>query len=137
MASPAGDDFRFRPHILLVDKAPAELEVVGSQLQKLGYFVAYASDGMRAMALARAKTPALIVLDLFLPGIDGFELCRILRSEPATETVPIVFVTAAADETDRVVGLELGADDYVTKPFSPRELLLRIKKLLLYSRADA
>jgi two-component system phosphate regulon response regulator PhoB len=80
--------------------------------------------------MARDERPALIVLDLMLPEVDGLEVCKILRRDPATAAIPILMLTARAAEMDRVIGLELGADDYVTKPFSPRELVLRIKKLL-------
>ena len=94
----------------------------------------FAADGRRALAAARDERPALIVLDLMLPEIDGLEVCKLLRRDPATAAIPILMLTARAAEMDRIVGLELGADDYVTKPFSPRELVLRIKKLLARTR---
>src|SRR5204862_1153276 len=93
--------------------------------------VVTAADGSEALKKARAQSPDLIVLDLMLPEVDGLETCKILRRDPATSGIPIIMLTAKAAEIDRVLGLELGADDYITKPFSPRELLLRVKKILL------
>jgi len=122
--------------ILVVDDEPDALEVLGFKLKEAGYAPLYAKDGARAIALARDEHPALIVLDLMLPQIDGLEVCKILRRDAATATIPILMLTARAAEMDRVLGLELGADDYVTKPFSPRELVLRIKKLLVRARAS-
>lgn len=117
-----------KPKILLVDDEPDALEVLGFKLRQAGYNALLAKDGERAIALARDERPALIVLDLMLPEVDGLEVCKILRRDPNTAAIPIIMLTARAAEMDRVLGLELGADDYVTKPFSPRELLLRIKK---------
>ena len=116
-----------KPKILLVDDEPDALEVLGFKLRQAGYNALLAKDGARAIALARDERPALIVLDLMLPEVDGLEVCKILRRDPNTAAIPIIMLTARAAEMDRVLGLELGADDYVTKPFSPRELLLRIK----------
>jgi DNA-binding response OmpR family regulator len=120
-----------KPKILVVDDEPDALEVLGFKLKEAGYIPLFAKDGVRALAAARDERPALIVLDLMLPEIDGLEVCKILRRDPATAMIPILMLTARAAEMDRVIGLELGADDYVTKPFSPRELVLRIKKLLV------
>src|SRR5205085_11081549 len=89
-----------------------------------------AADGAEALNNARATLPSLIVLDLMLPEITGLEVCKMLRRDPATASIPIIMLTAKAAEIDRVLGLELGADDYITKPFSPRELVLRVKKTL-------
>ena len=89
-----------------------------------------AADGAEALKKARGQSPDLIVLDVMLPEMDGFEICKTLRLDPATAKIPILMLTAKAAEIDRVLGLELGADDYLTKPFSPRELLLRIKKII-------
>jgi two-component system phosphate regulon response regulator PhoB len=125
-----------KPKILLVDDEADALEVLGFKLKEAGYDPIFAKDGTRALALARDDHPALIVLDLMLPEIDGLEVCKILRRDTATAAIPIIMLTARAAEMDRVVGLELGADDYVTKPFSPRELVLRIKKLLARTSAD-
>jgi len=87
-------------------------------------------DGPSGLELAKKNQPNLIILDLMLPGMDGKDICRALKSNPQTQPIPILMLTAKAEETDRVVGLELGADDYVTKPFSPRELVLRVKAIL-------
>jgi DNA-binding response OmpR family regulator len=124
-----------KPKILLVDDEPDALEVLGFKLRQAGYNALLAKDGERAIALARDERPALIVLDLMLPEVDGLEVCKILRRDPNTAAIPIIMLTARAAEMDRVLGLELGADDYVTKPFSPRELLLRIKKLLVRAQS--
>jgi two-component system phosphate regulon response regulator PhoB len=99
-------------------------------LRESGFVPLFAKDGTRALTIARDEHPALIVLDLMLPEVDGLEVCKILRRDAATAGIPVLMLTARAAEMDRVLGLELGADDYVTKPFSPRELVLRIKKLL-------
>lgn len=123
-----------KPRILVVDDEPDALELISFKLKEAGYVPVTALDGVRAVELARTDPPELVVLDLMLPRIDGLEVCKILRRDPATASVPIIMLTARAAEMDRIVGLELGADDYVTKPFSPRELVLRIKKLL--SRAQ-
>ncbi len=119
-----------KPKILVVDDEPDALEILGFKLKEAGYAPIFAKDGARAISMARDERPALIVLDLMLPEVDGLEVCKILRRDPATAAIPILMLTARAAEMDRVIGLELGADDYVTKPFSPRELVLRIKKLL-------
>jgi DNA-binding response OmpR family regulator len=106
--------------ILVVDDEPDALEVLGFKLKEAGFTPIFAKDGARAITAARDERPALIVLDLMLPEIDGLEVCKILRRDPATAMIPI---------------LMLGADDYVTKPFSPRELVLRVKKLLARAKA--
>ena len=124
-----------KPKILVVDDEPDALEVLSFKLKESGYTPIFAKDGTRAIAAARDERPALIVLDLMLPEVDGLEVCKILRRDPATAMIPIIMLTARAAEMDRVLGLELGADDYVTKPFSPRELVLRIKKLLARAKA--
>ena len=119
-----------KPRILVVDDEPEAVELVEFNLKQAGYSVNTAMDGAEALRKARNQVPDLIVLDVMLPEMDGFEICKTLRLDPATSKVPIVMLTAKAAEIDRVLGLELGADDYVTKPFSPRELLLRVKKIL-------
>jgi len=116
--------------ILVVDDEPDALELVEFNLRQAGYDVSTAADGAEALTKARATVPGLIVLDLMLPEMDGLEVCKILRRDPATARIPIIMLTAKAGEIDRILGLELGADDYVTKPFSPRELVLRIKNVL-------
>lgn len=125
-----------KPKILVVDDEPDALEVLGFKLKEAGYLPIFAKDGARAIIAARDDRPALIVLDLMLPEVDGLEVCKILRRDLATSMIPIIMLTAKAAEMDRVIGLELGADDYVTKPFSPRELVLRIKKLLARVKAS-
>ena len=95
-----------------------------------GFLISKAGDGATGLTKARAEKPDLIILDLMLPKIPGLEVCKILKSEAATRHIPILMLTARAEEIDRVVGLECGADDYVTKPFSPREIVLRIKAIL-------
>ncbi len=121
---------RVRPKILVVDDEPDALELIEFNLKSSGFDVLTAADGEAALSLARTHAPDLILLDLMLPEVDGLEVCKILRRDSATSNLLIVMVTAKAAEMDRVLGLELGADDYVTKPFSPRELVLRVKNLL-------
>jgi DNA-binding response OmpR family regulator len=116
--------------ILVVDDEPEAVELVEFNLKQAGFGVVTAADGAEALTKARGTQPDLIVLDLMLPEVDGLDVCKLLRRDPATAAVPIVMLTAKAAEVDRVLGLELGADDYITKPFSPRELVLRVKKLL-------
>ncbi|WP_051943671.1 response regulator transcription factor [Streptacidiphilus rugosus] len=116
--------------ILVVDDDPTVAEVVAGYLMRAGYTVDRAGDGRTALAEAAVFRPDLVVLDLMLPELDGLEVCRRLRAEPSTRHVPVVMLTAKGDEHDRILGLELGADDYVTKPFSPRELVLRIQSVL-------
>jgi two-component system phosphate regulon response regulator PhoB len=94
------------------------------------------TEGSSVLEKAKKKKPALIILDLMLPGMDGKDICRALKSNPVTKSVPILMLTAKADEVDRVIGFELGADDYVTKPFSPRELVLRVKAILQRVESD-
>ncbi len=113
--------------VLVVDDDPTVREVVVSYLRAHQHAVAESSDGESALRLMRAEPADLVVLDLMLPGIDGLEVCKRLR---AVSDVPVIMLTALGDETDRVVGLEKGADDYVTKPFSPRELALRVDSVL-------
>jgi two-component system phosphate regulon response regulator PhoB len=119
-----------KPKILVVDDEPDAVELVAFNLKAAGYDVVTAADGDAALKKAQTALPALIVLDVMLPEVDGLEVCKILRRDPKTAGIPIIMLTAKAAEIDRVLGLELGADDYVTKPFSPRELVLRVKRLL-------
>src|SRR5436309_11836124 len=121
---------RVMPKILVVDDEPDAVELIDFNLKAAGYDVVTAADGNEALKKARSSLPDLIVLDLMLPEVDGLEVCKILRRDPATAAIPIIMVTAKAAELDRILGLELGANDYVTKPFSPRELVLRVKNLL-------
>ncbi len=124
-----------KPKILVVDDEPDALEVLGFKLREAGYTPVFATDGLKALAAVRAERPDLVVLDLMLPELDGLEVCKLMRRDPATAAIPVLMLTAKAAEMDRVVGLELGADDYVTKPYSPRELVLRIRKLLKRAKA--
>jgi two-component system phosphate regulon response regulator PhoB len=121
--------------ILVVDDEPDALELIKVNLTSAGLTVVTAEDGDTALKKARAVLPDLIILDLMLPEVDGLEVCKILRRDEATRDIPIIMLTAKASEIDRVLGLELGADDYVTKPFSPRELVLRVKALLRRSQS--
>ena len=119
--------------VLVVEDEPTLLETLEYNLTRQGYQVYTAADGPTALEVARRERPDAIVLDIMLPGLDGLEVCRILRREMS---VPILMLTARADEVDKVVGLEVGADDYLTKPFSMRELLARVKALLRRVRLD-
>jgi DNA-binding response OmpR family regulator len=121
---------RVAPRILVVDDEPDAVDLIAFNLKAAGYDVVAAMDGEEAVKKAKALLPDLIVLDLMLPEVDGLEVCKILRRDPATARLPIIMLTAKAAEIDRVLGLELGADDYITKPFSPRELVLRVKNVL-------
>jgi len=118
------------PHLLVVDDDREIRGLVSQFLTKHGFRVTQARDGKEATRALEASRVDLVVLDLMMPGEDGLSVCRRLRSDPATETLPIIMLTAMGEETDRVVGLEMGADDYLAKPFGPRELLARIKAVL-------
>lgn len=120
--------------ILVVDDEAILVETIAYNLEQAGYQVITVADGASALEAARRETPDLIILDIMLPEMDGFEVCRQLRRESNTSTTPIMILTAKADEIDKVVGLEIGADDYITKPFGRRELLARVRALL--RRAD-
>jgi two-component system alkaline phosphatase synthesis response regulator PhoP len=115
------------PTILIVDDEPKITRLVVDYLERSGFTVSVAHDGGEALMRARTERPALVVLDLGLPGLDGLDVTRQLRRDG---DVPILMLTARDDETDRIIGLELGADDYVTKPFSPRELVARVRAIL-------
>lgn len=116
--------------ILVVDDEKDLVELVKYNLEKEGFEVAVAYDGEGAIATGEREIPSLIVLDIMLPNIDGLEVCRRLKRNPVTAHIPIIMLTAKGEEADRVVGLELGADDYVVKPFSVRELIARVKTVL-------
>ena len=123
--------------ILVVDDEPHIVEVVQDYLKQAGYRVLTARDGQTALTLTRHEHPDLIVLDLMLPGgLDGLDVCRRLRQDPGLADVPIIMLTARTEETDRLIGLELGADDYITKPFSPREVVARVRAVLRRARGD-
>ena len=120
--------------VLVVEDEPDIRDLVVLHLEREGFQVRASRDGADALKQARAAPPDLIVLDLMLPELDGLEVCRRLRRDPATVSIPVIMLTAKGDEADRVVGLELGADDYVTKPFSPKELVARVKAVLRRAR---
>ena len=119
-----------RELILVVDDEEDILELVRYNLEKEGFSVACVLSGEDALSEAKKRLPSLIVLDLMLPGIDGFEVCRRLKGEPSTASIPIVMLTAKGENADIVAGLELGADDYATKPFSPKVLVARIRNVI-------
>ena len=116
--------------ILIVDDEPDVLDLVSANLKRAGFDIITAGDGQAALDKARRDQPALIVLDLMLPQMSGLEVCKALKREESTAGIPVIMLTAKAEEIDRVVGLEIGADDYVIKPFSPRELVLRVQSVL-------
>lgn len=122
--------------ILIVDDEAAIRELLKYNLEKEGYKVTSAADGEQALSLMGKSNFALVILDLMLPGIDGLEVCRKMRQDPSLVAIPIIMLTAKGEEIDKVVGLELGADDYVTKPFGVRELLARIKVRLRRTSLD-
>src|SRR6202044_2220350 len=126
-----------KTRILVVDDEPDVLDLVTYNLNQAGFQTDTAADGAEALRKARSTTPDLILLDLMLPEMDGLEVCKLLRRDPKTNSIPIIMLTARAGEIDRIVGLELGAADYVPKPFSPRELILRVKKRLEKSNGVA
>lgn len=119
-----------RERILLIEDEPDIAEVLQYNLDKEGFEVAVERRGDTGLEAIRREPPDLVLLDLMLPGIDGLELTRLVKRDPATARLPIVMLTAKGEELDRIVGLELGADDYITKPFSPREVVLRVKAVL-------
>lgn len=123
--------------ILVVDDDPHIREVICFALQKAGYATVTAADGRQALSLCEREKPALLILDILMPEMDGTEVCRRLRREPADGHLPILFVSSKDDEIDRILGLELGGDDYVAKPFSPRELVARVKAILRRTGAPA
>ncbi|GBF33269.1 phosphate regulon transcriptional regulatory protein PhoB [Desulfocucumis palustris] len=120
--------------ILVVDDEENIVELIKFNLEREGYRVITAGDGNTAIALAESESPDLILLDIMLPGMDGLGVCRILNQKSRTRNIPIIMLSARAEELDKVLGLEIGADDYVTKPFSTRELVARIKARLRRNR---
>jgi phosphate regulon transcriptional regulator PhoB len=116
--------------ILIVDDEKDIVELVAYNLSREGYQIAKAYDGHQAMQYIRENQPDLVILDLMLPGINGFEICRMIRKKPGTESLPIIMLTAKTDSVDKITGLEIGADDYMTKPFNVRELLARVRSVL-------
>lgn len=122
--------------ILIVDDDPDIVRLVSYNLTQAGFQIDTADTGRSAIEKAQGHPPDLIILDVMLPDVDGMEVCRSLRSQPSSKRIPIVMLTARGEEIDRVVGFELGADDYVMKPFSPRELVLRVKSILRRTRDE-
>lgn len=116
--------------ILIVEDEEDVLELIRYNLEKNGYLTESALDGRKALAKTRSKAPDLILLDLMLPEVDGLEVCRTVKNDPATAGIPVIMLTAKGTEADIVAGLEMGADDYITKPFSPRVLMARVKAVL-------
>ncbi len=119
-----------KERILIVDDEEDIIELIAYNLTRDGFVTETAMTGESALDMARRGKPDLVVLDLMLPGIDGLDVCRLLKSDPATAGIPVIMLTAKGEDADIVAGLELGADDYVTKPFSPRVLLARIRAVL-------
>ena len=116
--------------ILVVEDDVDILQLVAHNLKAADFDVLMAQEGYEALSLAKNHLPQLVILDIMLPGLDGFEVCKELKRSPATQNIPILMLTAKGEEVDRIVGMELGADDYVVKPFSPRELILRVRAIL-------
>lgn len=118
------------PLVLVADDDPDILDLVRYRLERSGYSVATASDGTEAVKLAGELSPALVVVDVMMPGLNGFEVTRRIRDEPGTARIPVILLTARAQETDVQEGFAAGADDYIRKPFSPRELSARVQAVL-------
>ena len=125
-----------KPSILVIDDEKDILKLLGYNFEKEGYAVFAARTGEEGFESARSKRPSLIILDLMLPGMDGIEVCKLLKSDRSTREIPIVMLTAKGSEVDEVVGLELGASDYVPKPFSVKVLLARVKNILRKGRTE-
>lgn len=122
--------------ILVVDDEPKIVEICRDYLTAAGFNVINAETGSAGLNIAQRDQPNLIVLDLMLPGMDGLDVCRTLRQNLPTRDIPIIMLTARVEETDKLIGLELGADDYITKPFSPRELVARVRAVLRRAEGD-
>lgn len=116
--------------VAIVEDEPNIVELVKYNLDREGYRTITANDGRRGLELIRQELPDLVILDLMLPELDGMSVCKLLRADATTKSIPIIILTAKSEEADRVLGLEMGADDYVTKPFSPRELVARVRAVL-------
>ncbi len=122
--------------ILIIEDEKDIVDLIEYHLKQSGFSAISSLDGPTGLERAKKKRPDLIILDLMLPGISGKDICRSLKSNPLTQSIPILMLTAKAEETDRLIGFELGADDYVTKPFSPKELVLRVKAILRRKEVD-
>ena len=116
--------------VVVIEDEPDIREVIEHNLSREGYRVYSSSDGEKGLQLVKKKVPDLVLLDLMLPGLDGLDVCRELKADPVTRSIPVIMVTAKGEESDIVLGLGIGADDYVTKPFSPKELVARVKAVL-------
>jgi two-component system phosphate regulon response regulator PhoB len=127
--SPSEDEMN-QSKILVVEDDDDIAQLLAITMKKAGFEVAVTDNGYEALNLIRRNPPDLLILDLMIPGIDGLEVCKAMKRDPRTAAVPVLIVTARGEEIDRIIGLELGADDYVVKPFSPRELLLRVRAIL-------
>ena len=123
--------------VLIIDDEQDVIDLLSLHLRKAGYALSTATDGATGLRLSREELPALIILDLMLPKMPGLEICKVLKTDAATRHIPVLMLTAKAEEIDRIVGLEFGADDYVTKPFSPRELVLRVGAILRRGKGEA
>jgi DNA-binding response OmpR family regulator len=119
-----------KPKVLVIEDEPDLLEVIQYNLEREGHKVVVCRNGEQGLSRIRTDNPDLVILDLMLPGMDGVEVCRQVKSDPVTRAIPIIMVTAKSEESDIVLGLGIGADDYITKPFSPRELVARVKVVL-------
>ena len=124
------------PRILIIEDEQDVVDLLTLHLRKAGFTLSTATDGAAGLRKAREDSPALIILDLLLPKMPGLEICKVLKTDIATRQIPVLMLTAKAEEIDRIVGLEFGADDYVTKPFSPRELVLRINAILRRAKGE-
>ena len=136
VVAPKGGKAMNRAHILVVDDEPDLLELVQYNLAAAGHDVTCVGSGEEALAAVGSLRPDLVILDVLLPGMDGLDVCEALKGDAQTSIIPIVMLTARGEEADVVTGLEVGADDYLTKPFSPRELLARIKAALRRQRTN-
>ena len=125
------------PKILIIEDEQDVVDLVTLHMRKAGFHVNTALDGASGLRQAREESPALIILDLMLPKMPGLEICKLLKTDTATRHIPVLMLTAKAEEIDRIVGLEFGADDYVTKPFSPRELVLRVNAILRRGKGES
>lgn len=123
--------------ILIIEDDPDIAQLISYQLRNAKYMTEIASDGEKGLKAVERALPALIILDLMLPGKDGIEVCRILKSNPKTKRIPVLMVTARGEEADRITGFEMGADDYLSKPFSPRELVLRVQAIFKRIKSGA
>jgi len=123
--------------ILIVDDDPEIVRLLSAYLQKANYVVSIAYDGKTALALIRSERPALVLLDLMLPDLDGWDITRTIRADNRIAALPIIMLTARIEDTDKIIGLELGADDYITKPFNPREVVARVRAMLRRSAIAA